>query len=72
MLKKNQLTYSLLISRLPLAELTDLFERSKEYPSLGSAIAEEIDRRLTVNCDGRRSPLSRSTEQAEMQTASAA
>jgi hypothetical protein len=47
MLNKTKNMYSELISRLPLSDLTALYERSKEYPPLYMAIEAEIDGRLS-------------------------
>jgi hypothetical protein len=47
MLKNNSALYHALIKRLPLSELTGLFERSSDYPMLRCVIEREIDERLS-------------------------
>jgi len=49
MLNRNQNLYTSLIARLPLSELTALYERSKPYPMLCRAIEQEIDQRIAPN-----------------------
>jgi hypothetical protein len=51
MLNKNRALYDALISRLPLSDLTALYERSKEYPAICRALEAELDQRITSNAE---------------------
>ena len=66
MLNKNRTMYSVLISRLSLSELTALYERSKDYPMLCSAIESEIDLRIAPTVEDHLPCLTTQSKAAEM------